>query len=106
MSHLASNMVRRLEWSAVQVTRLAAHEHPAGAGKSSLLVLLFRINEPSGGLITLDGQDISQVGLQTLRQAMCIIPQDPLLLRGTVRRNLDPFERHDNKKLLNVSLVA
>ena len=62
-----------------------------GAGKSSLAVLLFRINEAAEGTITLDGRNIANVGLQTLRQACAIIPQDPLLLNGTVRRNLDPF---------------
>jgi len=62
-----------------------------GAGKSSLLVLLFRLNEASGGHILLDGLDIATVGLRKLRRAMAVIPQEPLRLRGDVSHNLDPF---------------
>jgi len=75
-----------------------------GAGKSSLAILLFRINEAATGTIYLDGVDIAKVGLQTLRQACAIIPQDPLLLAGTVRRNLDPFEKVKDDSLLRQSL--
>ena len=55
-----------------------------GAGKSSLLTLLFRIAEVSAGSILLDGVDISTIGLQQLRRAMAAIPQEPLLLSGTL----------------------
>eukprot|EP00658_Telonema_sp_P-2_P049719 TRINITY_DN3784_c0_g1_i1.p1 TRINITY_DN3784_c0_g1~~TRINITY_DN3784_c0_g1_i1.p1 ORF type:complete len:606 (-),score=132.51 TRINITY_DN3784_c0_g1_i1:389-2206(-) len=73
-----------------------------GAGKSSLLTLLFRIVERSAGLITLDGVDIAQVGLHRLRRGMCVIPQEPLLLAGTVRHNLDPFNAHQDQLLTQV----
>lgn len=46
-----------------------------GSGKSSLLAALFRTAELSGGKITIDGVDISQVGLETLRHRISIIPQ-------------------------------
>ncbi|KAG0057832.1 Multidrug resistance-associated protein 1 [Gryganskiella cystojenkinii] len=47
--------------------------------------------EEDGGSIEIDGVDISTVGLQTLRQHLAIIPQDPTLFAGTLRENLDPF---------------
>ncbi|KAF9909339.1 hypothetical protein EC991_008724 [Linnemannia zychae] len=49
--------------------------------------------EEDGGSIWIDGIDISTVGLETLRQHLAIIPQDPTLFVGTVRDNLDPFEQ-------------
>ena len=61
-----------------------------GAGKSSLTLALFRIIESAGGRITIDGIDISTLGLHALRSHLTIIPQDPVLFTGELRFNLDP----------------
>lgn len=70
-----------------------------GAGKSSIVSTLFRLVELSGGHITVDGLDISTLGLGDLRSRLAIIPQDPTLFRGTVRSNLDPFGEHRDLEL-------
>jgi len=75
---------------------------PSGAGKSSLLVLLFRLLDPSAGRVLIDGLDTRNLGLLTLRQAMAIIPQTPLLLEASVRKNLDPFNGHSTDALKKV----
>ncbi|XP_055837482.1 multidrug resistance-associated protein 1-like [Episyrphus balteatus] len=63
-----------------------------GAGKSSLTLGLFRIIEAAGGHITIDGIEISTLGLHMLRSRLTIIPQDPVLFSGTLRMNLDPYQ--------------
>ncbi|KAJ5153186.1 abc multidrug transporter protein [Penicillium canariense] len=70
-----------------------------GAGKSSIMAVLFRIVEPSAGSITIDGVDVSGVRLHDLRSRMSIVPQDATVVRGTVRSNLDPFHKKSDEEL-------
>lgn len=70
-----------------------------GAGKSSLTLALFRLLEATEGAIFIDGIDISKIGLEDLRSNLAIIPQDAQAFEGTVRYNLDPFDKFQDEEL-------
>ncbi|KAL1787419.1 canalicular multispecific organic anion transporter 1 [Sigmodon hispidus] len=70
-----------------------------GAGKSSLTNCLFRILESAGGQIIIDGVDIASIGLHDLRGKLTIIPQDPVLFSGSLRMNLDPFNKYSDEEI-------
>ncbi|CAK9439710.1 uncharacterized protein LODBEIA_P38100 [Lodderomyces beijingensis] len=70
-----------------------------GAGKSSIMSGLYRLTEIEQGKIEIDGLDISRMGLFDLRSKLSIIPQDPVLFQGTIRKNLDPFNEHSDYDL-------
>ncbi|XP_077490031.1 ATP-binding cassette sub-family C member 2-like [Amblyomma americanum] len=67
-----------------------------GAGKSSLVLALLRMLKASEGRILIDDVDIADVPLRKLRRSITVIPQDPSLVRGTLRMNLDPTDSHSD----------
>lgn len=69
-----------------------------GAGKSSLVSAVFRMPEPSGDVV-IDGVRITRINLQRARGVMSVIAQDPILFNGSLRMNLDPFDRHCDQKI-------
>ena len=64
-----------------------------GSGKTTLTRLVFRLYDPSAGRILLDGADLRQAGLKSLRSRVAIVTQDVQLFRATVRDNLTFFDR-------------
>ena len=73
-----------------------------GAGKSTLFQVLFRMMEASSGTLAFDGVDVSKLGLEAVRNAISIIPQEPVLFSGTLRANLDPFGKYFMSNIINM----
>ncbi len=72
----------------IQAGETIALTGPNGAGKSTLAHLLLRFIEPSAGQILIDGNDISDVSLSSLRDQIGLVAQNTLLLNGTVADNI------------------
>ena len=67
---------------------------PTGAGKTTILSLLMRFYEVSGGRVTLDGVDVRDMTLDSLARQISIVPQEPYLFSGTIRENIR-YNRED-----------
>ncbi|MGF1510813.1 MAG: ABCB family ABC transporter ATP-binding protein/permease [Myxococcota bacterium] len=61
---------------------------PSGGGKSTVARLLFRFYDPGHGRITIDGTDIRELSVASLRRAIGIVPQDTVLFNETISYNL------------------
>jgi ABC-type multidrug transport system fused ATPase/permease subunit len=61
---------------------------PTGAGKSSLLALIPRLYDPIHGAVLIDGRDIRQFTLKSLREQISIVPQEGMLFAASVRENI------------------
>jgi ABC-type multidrug transport system fused ATPase/permease subunit len=83
-----------------------------GSGKSTLLLSLTRLIEKQeagdpevdvDGYIEIDGVKIHQLGLHELRRQITIIPQDPFLIQGTLKFNIDPFNQFSTEEILGAA---
>ena len=70
-----------------------------GAGKSTLLVALFRLVDVAAGAVRIDGVDAAKLGLKLLRQRLCMIPQEAVVMTGTAKANCDPFGDFDDEQV-------
>jgi ATP-binding cassette subfamily B protein len=68
--------------------QMVALAGPTGAGKSTLVNLLPAFYEPTGGRITIDGQDIAGISLESLRAQISVVSQEAFLFNGTIRENI------------------
>jgi ATP-binding cassette subfamily C (CFTR/MRP) protein 1 len=73
-----------------------------GSGKSTICLCLFRILEPYEGTIYIDDEDITKMGLEILRKNLTIIPQDPCLMEGSLKYNIDPFNKSKNEEIITI----
>jgi len=75
---------------------------PTGAGKTTMINLLYRFYDPQRGRITVDGRDLRDLQLRSLRRQMAIVLQDPFLFSGTIRENI----RYGNPDASDEEVVA
>jgi len=80
----------------------------SGGGKTTINKLLFRFYDPTEGRILVDGQDISQVTQQSIRQCIGIVPQDTVLFNDTIRYNIQygDFTANDMKVVQAAEIAA
>lgn len=66
-----------------------------GSGKSSLISVLLRLY-PFEGSIRINGEDTKHLSLNHLRSSIDVVPQEPVLFARSLRKNLDPFDKHSD----------
>ncbi|KXG52764.1 ABC transporter, integral membrane type 1 [Penicillium griseofulvum] len=72
----------------------------SGSGKSTLILALLRMVEIQEGSMTIDGVDLSKCSQSELRARINVVTQDPFLVAGSVRFNIDPFETIPDDKII------
>jgi ABC-type multidrug transport system fused ATPase/permease subunit len=80
-------VLRRVSFSA-EPGEVVAIVGPTGAGKTTLASLLIRFYDPASGRVALDGYDLRDLAVQTLRQNIALVLQEPILFSGTIRDNI------------------
>lgn len=71
-----------------------------GAGKSSIIAALFQLYDIEGSIL-IDNVDTTKLPLEVVRTKIAIIPQEPVLFSGSMRKNLDPFDEYNDSVLWN-----
>ena len=81
---------------------------PSGAGKSTLVDLIPRFHEPTAGRILLDGVDLRDIRLDSLRSLMGIVSQDTVLFNDSVRHNIayGTAGKYDDARLIEAARMA
>lgn len=92
----------------IDAGKMCAVVGPSGAGKSTLISLLLHFYQPNGGQILVDGQDIRNIKLDSLRHGCSVVLQSPLLFAATIAENIafgarDPV---DETEILKAARMA
>jgi ATP-binding cassette, subfamily C (CFTR/MRP), member 1 len=74
----------------------------SASGKSSVIATILGLLEMKQGSITIDQLDLSTIPRDTVRERLVTMPQDPLILVGSLRFNVDPHRRATDSDIINV----
>ena len=72
----------------IEAGQTAALVGPTGAGKTTIVSLISRFYEVSGGAVLIDGHDVRDLAQENLRRHLALVPQEPFLFAGTIRDNI------------------
>lgn len=73
---------------AIEPGQMVALVGPTGAGKSTILGLVPRLHDPAAGAVLVDGLDVRDLTLRSLREQIAVVPQDGVVFAGTIRDNI------------------
>jgi ATP-binding cassette, subfamily B, multidrug efflux pump len=98
-------VLKNLQFEANKGETIALVGH-TGSGKSSIMNLLFRFYDPQKGRILIDGQDITKLSRQAIREHMGIVLQDPYLFTGTVATNVSLNDPRVSQEQVEAAIKA
>ncbi|WP_214802444.1 ABC transporter ATP-binding protein [Exiguobacterium sp. ERU656] len=98
-------VLRQIEIEARPGATIALVGH-TGSGKSSIMNLLMRFYDPSSGYLLIDGQDVTTLPKQAVRDHMGIVLQDPFLFTGTIRSNITLDNPSISEERVRQAIVA
>ena len=78
----------------------------SGAGKSTILNLVIGFNMPTGGLLTIDGEDFTQIDLRSYRKHLAVVPQTSILFSGSIRDNITYGQENVSDEMLRQVIEA
>jgi ABC-type multidrug transport system fused ATPase/permease subunit len=91
----------------IEPDELVAVVGPSGSGKSTLVRLALRLHDPCSGAVRIDGHDLRDVTLDSLRRAVAVVFQEPHLVRGSIAENIGYGQAgHDPPRVAAVAAAA
>lgn len=103
--HVAGQVLVDAITMCIAAGEIVALVGPSGAGKTSLLRLLTRLDEPTSGTVWLDGQDYRTIAPRVLRRQIGLVMQQPVLFPGTVADNIRFGPLQDGRVLTDAEVT-